>query len=519
MSTTYVAKGKAKQFLAKLFDLDSDISDAPPPKPPPKPTPHYYGSDHGVYAIRPSSEPDFVQRFDQLKLSNSSPNGYPPQNQSPRPRAQFVGGFNPGNFAANPLPRPPSMPMPVPSINSSEGPTSMTMQYALHESAEPPSFLNVPSPFGSRPHSLPPPAHAAPYDSPFLPPQPSPSPGGSPSAGTPTKTKPRPRRSNSAPTVETCSGFTKTGKRCTREVKSRGPAFSYRLTGDDVDVDGNLSSEGAVERYCHQHIKDFIGGTGSVTGFYARKWMGEGKDRGDEIWVTFADFIPSYLSPETQVALRVEMEKARSPKDTEGYIYTFEIRGAFDRLHVKPPHDIPSHLDPDSPQIQLKTGRTTHLARRLDQWTKQCSSKEHVLRGWFPGGVDPDTGLPATSLMKGRVAEAGHKGPSCHRLERLIHLELADLVAEGQYLKPNWKSFKKGQPPVVDIVSPPSTPNKKPAAAAMGTGPKCLDCGSQHKEIFTFTRVKKGPYKGKEWEGIVKPVVERWGRFVEEYVG
>ncbi|KAJ6547015.1 hypothetical protein B0H19DRAFT_1032435 [Mycena capillaripes] len=346
---------------------------------------------------------------------------------------------------------------------------------------------------------MPPPTHQSPSDSPFLSPQPT---GGSPSpsVGSPTR-KPRPRRSNSAPTVETCAGFTKAGKRCTREVKSRGPAFSYRLTGDDVDVDGNVSSEGGVERFCYQHIKDFIGGVGSVTGFYARKWMGEGKDRGDEVWVSFSDFIPPYLSPETQVALRVEMEKARSPKDCEGYIYTFEIRGT-------------SY----SSQIQLKTGRTTHLVRRLDQWTKQCSSKEQVLRGWFPGGVDPDTGLPATSLMKGRV-DAGHKGPACHRLERLIHLELADLVAEGQYLKPNWKSFKKGQPPVVDLTTPPSTPNKKPAAAALGSGPKCPDCGTQHKEIFTFTRVKKGPYKGKEWEGIVRPVVERWGQFVEEHVG
>ncbi|KAJ6608628.1 hypothetical protein B0H10DRAFT_2067458 [Mycena sp. CBHHK59/15] len=228
--------------------------------------------------------------------------------------------------------------------------------------------------------------------------------------------------------------------------------------------------------------------------------MGEGKDRGDEVWVSFADFIPPYLSPETQVALRVEMEKARSPKDVDGYIYTFEIR------------------DPESPLIQLKTGRTTHLVRRLDQWSKQCSSKEMVLRGWFPGGVDPDTGMPATSLMKGRV-DAGGKGSSCHRLERLIHLELADLVAEGQYLKPNWKSFQKGQPPTVNISSPPSTPSKKPAAAALGTGPKCPDCGTQHKEIFTFTRVKKAPYKSKEWEGIVKPIIERWGQFVEEHVG
>ncbi|KAJ6488533.1 hypothetical protein C8R47DRAFT_1015197 [Mycena vitilis] len=492
MSTTYAAKGKAKQFLTKLFDLE-DRADSRPPPTPPKPAPNYYGSDHGVYTVRPTPDTEFAQSFDRLRLSNFNPSPY-----APPPQNQFVGGFHPNNLSSPSLPRPPAMPMPVPSMNGRR--TSLTMQYALHETAEPPSFLNVPSPHGGRPQSMPPATQQPAADSPFLSPQPSGS--GSPAPGSPKRTKPGPRRSNSAPTVETCAGFTKAGKRCTREVKSRGPAFSYRLMGDDVDVDGNVSSEGGVERFCFQHIKDFIGGTGSVTGFYARKWQGENKPRGDEVWVSFDDFIPSYLSPETQVALRVEMEKARSSKDCEGYIYTFEIR------------------DPKSSQIQLKTGRTTHLVRRLDQWTKQCSSKEQVLRGWFPGGVDPETGLPATSLMKGRV-DAGHKGAACHRLERLIHLELADLVAEGQYLKPNWKSFKKGQPPVIDltVTTPPSTPNKKPAAAALGSGPKCPDCNTQHKEIFTFTRVKKGPYKGKEWEGIVKPVVERWGQFVEEFVG
>ncbi|KAJ6500548.1 hypothetical protein C8R45DRAFT_73054 [Mycena sanguinolenta] len=489
MTTAYVMKGKTKQFIAKLFDLDSDQkSDSRPPAPPPKPLPTHE-SDHGVYAIRPTPNTDLVQSFDQLNISLPNPH-VPPQDQ-------FVGGFHPGHFSPPSLPRPPAMPMPVPVLNSGGRRTSLTMQYALQETSEPAAFLNVPPSQGGRPQSLPPPT-VQPSDSPFLSPQPTGSP--SSSAGSPTRTKPRPRRSNSAPTVETCAGFTKAGKRCTRPVKSRGPAFSYRLADDDVDVDGNVGSEGAVERFCHQHIKDFIGDASSTTGFYARKWMGEGKERGDEVWVSFADFIPSYLSPETQVALRVEMEKTRSAKDTEGYIYTFELR------------------DPDSSQIRLKTGRTTHLVRRLDQWTKQCSSKELVLRGWFPGGVDPDTGLPATSLMKGRV-DAGSKGPACHRLERLIHLELADLVAEGQYLKPDWKSFKKGQPPVVDLVTPLSTPNKKPAAAALGSGPKCPDCGKQHKEIFTFTRVKKGPYKGKEWDRIVKPVVERWGQFVEEYVG
>jgi hypothetical protein len=39
------------------------------------------------------------------------------------------------------------------------------------------------------------------------------------------------------------------------------------------------------------------------------------------------DYIPPYLHPDTQVALRVEMEKLRSKSDVLGYIYTFEIRG------------------------------------------------------------------------------------------------------------------------------------------------------------------------------------------------
>jgi hypothetical protein len=39
------------------------------------------------------------------------------------------------------------------------------------------------------------------------------------------------------------------------------------------------------------------------------------------------DWIPDYLQPDTQVALRVEMEKRKSQADVPGYIYTFEIRG------------------------------------------------------------------------------------------------------------------------------------------------------------------------------------------------
>jgi hypothetical protein len=109
-------------------------------------------------------------------------------------------------------------------------------------------------------------------------------------------------------------------------------------------------------------------------------------------------WIPPYLQAETQVSLRVEMEKTRSQSDVEGYIYTFEIRE-------------PSETE----TIKLKVGRAVNLVKRIDQWGKQCGSKEQVLRGFYPGTVEPDEDGNEGSLMKGRV-KAGEKGPWCHRL-------------------------------------------------------------------------------------------------------
>ena len=57
--------------------------------------------------------------------------------------------------------------------------------------------------------------------------------------------------------------------------------------------------------------------------------------------------------------------------------------------------------------------------KRIDEWGKQCGSKEQVLRGYYPGpealGED---GEQEVSLMKGRV-RAGEKSPCCHRLGEL----------------------------------------------------------------------------------------------------
>jgi len=105
----------------------------------------------------------------------------------------------------------------------------------------------------------------------------------------------------------------------------------------------------------------------------------------------------------------------------------------------------------------------------------------------------------------------GEPGPCCHRLERLVHLELADLVLYAPYLKSHLSTAQ--------AVSEDVSPSKVKKSPSKGPRRKpCEDCGTTHKEIFRFKRPTKGSYKGKEWELLVKPVIEKWGAFVEHYV-
>jgi len=83
----------------------------------------------------------------------------------------------------------------------------------------------------------------------------------------------------------------------------------------------------------------------------------------------------------------------------------------------------------------------------------------------------------------------------------LIHLELGDLVLSQQYLDPAF--------PKID------TANVKKSGVAAKQ--KCVECGTTHKEIFTFRRVKKGKFKGKEWESVVQPTIQKWGGYVDKY--
>jgi hypothetical protein len=186
------------------------------------------------------------------------------------------------------------------------------------------------------------------------------------------------------------------------------------------------------------------------------------------------DWIPDYLQPDTQVALRVEMSKPHSASDVPGYIYTFEIRGS-DTFPLAPTRLSATSPDPDSSgEIKLKVGRAVNLVKRIDQWGKQCGSKEQVLRGWWP---DEEDNAAGGSLVKGRV-KAGQKGSYCHRLERLVHLELADLSIHAPYLDPHFPKVAKAEESPSVGAGGTSTPSRKSGAGASKKAlhEPCADC-------------------------------------------
>ena len=141
--------------------------------------------------------------------------------------------------------------------------------------------------------------------------------------------------------------------------------------------------------------------------------------------------------------------------------------------------------DRDLQNICLKVGSTGDLLRRMDQWQRKCPSKQHILRGHWPGGLEdgPPDGpededdIPATADSAG----FGPKGPLCCLVERLTHLELADLVINKQYLNPDFTLPKKSETP-----SPPKLKPTSPAGKIKFPRHQCTGCMCLSKCFFIF---------------------------------
>ncbi|EMD34427.1 hypothetical protein CERSUDRAFT_117298 [Gelatoporia subvermispora B] len=403
----------------------------------------------------------------------------------PAPPHQFPIPSTYGAAPPGPLPVPPArIAMPVPAHEARQD-ISQTMRYALGTPTRTPprSGTSLRPPIAAtpvRPHSdpeLPPSSLAGPATPSAAPARPhsssviqTPASTSRKPAATPLQrdtsndsSPPSPSSTSATgppPDSVRCSAITQKGVRCSRKVQV-GPALT------------RLDSTAEVIRFCHQHVKQVL----EPTGFYLENKLTKTKQ-----WIDYQPWIAEYLQPDTKAALREEMRKPRSEADELGFIYTFEIR------------------EPNNTkEIHLKVGRTVKLNKRLDEWSKQCGSKEQVLRGWWPGTVEADNG----SHLRGRVLP-GDPGLWCHRVERLVHLELADLALNAPYLEPEFPNVPaEGR----DSTSP-ARPRRKP----------CSDCGAMHKEIFSFPRPESGRYKDQVWELIVQPVIDKWGGFVAGYM-
>ncbi|EGE04572.1 hypothetical protein TEQG_03443 [Trichophyton equinum CBS 127.97] len=183
-------------------------------------------------------------------------------------------------------------------------------------------------------------------------------------------------------------------------------------------------------------------------------------------------WIPSSLSPDTTSKLLQRLAEPLSPADEAGYIYIYcvtprdsqpqadetasLIPSCTDRHEARrrrtsdimssagiaPTSRITRH-DPAGRRIAntitLKIGRAVNVCRRL---TQQCSHNLTLIR-YYP--YHPSSGAASLDLPQ--------KAPNVHRLERLVHLELADI------------RVKPGQP--------------------------CEECGRKHQEYFEVEASKE----------------------------
>ncbi|KAL8742659.1 MAG: hypothetical protein Q9190_004894 [Brigantiaea leucoxantha] len=169
-------------------------------------------------------------------------------------------------------------------------------------------------------------------------------------------------------------------------------------------------------------------------------------------------WIPRTLSPQITSQLLTELAKPISELDEDGYIYMFWLTP----MTAAPPTTatvislLPTSHGPNSRRqsanspsihgfrdiqpnptgtILLKIGRATNVQRRMNEWRRQCGYDLSIIR-YYPyrdsmGQLSAPSNMPlphqpsASSDIPPSVQPRG-KVPHVHRVERLIHIELAE---------------------------------------------------------------------------------------------
>ncbi|KAL9118007.1 MAG: hypothetical protein Q9187_005450 [Circinaria calcarea] len=206
--------------------------------------------------------------------------------------------------------------------------------------------------------------------------------------------------------------------------------------------------------------------------------------------------IPKSLSPQTTSLLLAELAKPTSPFDQDGgWIYIFwltpdtsaapepdlasslllpstksnpRVRRTSELKQDYPAStSIPSQNSSGKATILLKIGRASNVQRRMNEWTRQCNHNLTLVR-YYPYFPSSPSLAPASPFTPSTSSPNPRKVPYAHRVERLIHIELAE------------KRVKRD----------------------------CVGCGKEHREWFEVEASRKGVRN-------VDQVVRRWVDWAE----
>jgi hypothetical protein len=196
----------------------------------------------------------------------------------------------------------------------------------------------------------------------------------------------------------------------------------------------------------------------------------------------YLSLIPPTASPQTASKLMAELAKPTSQQDEAGYIYMFWLTPESEpatpsaeaaRSLLAPPSRTdarqrrPSDVmnsfankanDSSKKTILLKIGRASNVQRRLNEWSRQCGYNLSLIR-YYPY---ISTNQPSTP----------RKMPHSHKVERLIHIELAG------------------------------------AGLRLSDRGNCEACGKAHREWFEVDASRKGIT-------MVDEIVRRWSDWNE----
>ncbi|CAF9926640.1 MAG: hypothetical protein ALECFALPRED_003493 [Alectoria fallacina] len=159
--------------------------------------------------------------------------------------------------------------------------------------------------------------------------------------------------------------------------------------------------------------------------------------------------IPTNLSPQTTSFLLTELAKPVSPHDEEGYLYMFWLTdnavcapdpqaassllsdGAASTPNGRCNSDVlaqnSTHRNASSKPktMLLKIGRASNVQRRMNEWNRQCGYNLSLIRFYPYLPSSPLSSRPNASSPPASPSTP-HKVPHAHKVERLIHLELAE---------------------------------------------------------------------------------------------